>query len=99
MTIPLLVQAKRARTRLRQLASNLAAVAASKSEAAPVRETARELEAGLRAAAAILEQAEADAIAARDRAYVAAQRPRPSARAAHPWDARAVPPRRPKGVQ
>lgn len=97
-TLPLLVQAKRARTRLRQLASNLGAIAVSKTHAAPERETARELAHGLRAAADLLVKAEEDAIAARDRAYARKAAPRVASKA-HPWRAERMVPPRPKGIQ
>lgn len=96
--VTILVKAERARASLRRLASNLGAIAVSKTHAAPERDTARELAHGLRAAADLLVKAEADAIAARDRAY--ARKARPASRApGHPWDARAVVPKRPQGVQ
>lgn len=99
MTIPLLVQAKRARARLRQLASNLGTIAVSKSESVPVRETARELAHGLRVAADMLAKAEEDAIAARDRAYAAREKPR-VASLASPWHReRHVTPKGSRGVQ
>lgn len=97
--LPLLTQALRARTRLRRLASSLSVIAADKSEAHPVRETARELAHGLRVAADTLAKAEEDAIAARNRAFAANERPRPASRA-HSWNTeRFVTPKRSKGIQ